>query len=204
MNKFTICLLLTIAPLLSQTLTQPSAVLVPGTNPPHRPIREGQRALWLVKSTVGLQSLAGGVLSAGWGTAFNKPAEYRATWSGFGKRYGMRLTGVATSNAAEAALGSLWDEDPRYVRAPNQRFSQRVKRPIMMTFIAYSSQGTLRPAYARYMGISGSSFASNAWRVESDSSAKDAFVRIGLGFLGRMASNAFAEFWPDVRSRFRK
>jgi hypothetical protein len=140
-----------------------------------------------VKSTVGLQSLVGGIMSAGWGTAFNKPAEYRSTWDGFGKRYGMRLTGVATSNAIEAALGHLWDEDPRYVRAPNDRIGLRVTRPIKMAFVAHSSEGTLQPAYARYAAITTSSYASNAWRVDSDRSGKDALVRMALGFVGRMA-----------------
>ena len=179
----------------------PDNALVPGIDPPHRPILLTERATWFVKSTVGLQSLAGGIISAGWGTAFNKPAEYRSTWAGFGKRYGMRLTGVATSNAVEATLGALWDEDPRYVRAPTDRVAVRIKRPIKMAFVAHSSQGTLRPAYARYAGITTSSFASNAWRAESDRSGKDALVRVALGFVGRMAGNAFVEFWPDVRQR---
>jgi len=31
-----------------------------------------------------------------------------------------------------------------------------------------------------------------------------AAIRVGLGFLGRMASNAFLEFWPDVKDRISK
>jgi len=53
---------------------------------------------WFVDSTVGPKSLGAGVISAAWGTAFNNPEEYGPHWGGFAKRYGMRLTGISTSN----------------------------------------------------------------------------------------------------------
>jgi hypothetical protein len=71
-----------------------------------------ERLAWFMNSTVGQKSLAAGIVSAAWGTALNKPKEYGPHWEGFGKRYGMRLTGVATGNAIEAELGGLWGEDP--------------------------------------------------------------------------------------------
>jgi len=36
-------------------------------------------------------------------------------------------------------------------------------------------------------------------RAPSDAALSRTGLRIGLGFLGRMASNAFEEFWPEVR-----
>jgi len=76
----------------------------------------------VIKSTVGPVSLAAGLFSAGFGTAMNRPREYDPHWEGFGKRYGMRLTGIATGNAMEATIGPLWGEDPRYFRATGQSF----------------------------------------------------------------------------------
>jgi hypothetical protein len=144
-------------------------------------------------------------MSGAYRTALNEPPEYRGTWKGFGKRYGMRLTGVATSNAMEAGLGAMWDEDPRYFRAVGQPFGSRIKHVIKLTFFAYSSDGSLRPAYARQVGNFGSSYLSNTWRTHSEASGQDAFVRGILGIAGRMGANAFAEFWPDVKQLlFRK
>jgi hypothetical protein len=73
-----------------------------------------------------------------------------------------------------------------------------------MTFVAPNSDGRIRPAYARYAAIGGSNFISNAWRPDSEANAGHAAIRVGLGFLGRMTSNAFYEFWPDVKKRFSK
>lgn len=59
----------------------------------------------------------------------------------------------------------------------------------------------MRPLYARYAAYAGSGFLSNEWRVPSESSAHDAWLHTGEGFLGRMAGNALAEFWPDGERR---
>src|ERR1700738_658475 len=89
-----------------------SGVWAAGQTTPNvpEPINGQQRLKWFALSTVGPQSLAGGAISAGWGTLFNAPREYGTHWDGFGKRFGMRLTGLSVSNAAEAGLGSIWGE----------------------------------------------------------------------------------------------
>ena len=169
-----------------------------------RPITGKQRLEWVTMSTVGPQSLAGGVISAGWGTLHNSPREYGAHWEGFGDRYGMRLTGIATSNAMEAGLGSLWGEDPRYVRDAEGSLGSRLGHVVRMTFMARNRDGQLMPAYGRLVAVPASNFLSNTWRADSEATASRATVRIGLGFLGRMAGNAFQEFWPDVRQKLFK
>ena len=171
------------------------------SNQNYQPVTAKQRTEWFVLQTAGPESIAGGAISAGWGTLFNKPSEYGAHWDGFGKRYGMRLTGVSVSNAMEAGLGAVWGEDPRYQRSSSESFGARVGHIVKMTFIARNRSGGSMPAYARYAAISGNNFLSNAWRADSQASVGDACLRIALGFVGRMSSNAFREFWPDVRQR---
>lgn len=165
----------------------------------YQPITGRQRVRWVVKSTVGRESLAAGFFTAGFGTARNSPREYGPHWDGFGKRYGMRLTGISTGNAMEAGFGSLWGEDPRYFRATGQAFKGRIRNIVVMTFAARRADGSVAPAYARFMGNAGNNFLSNSWRTDSESSVGDACVRTLLGVAGRMGSNAFAEFWPDAR-----
>lgn len=169
-----------------------------------RPLDRDARLRWFVSSTVGPKSLGAGVISAAWGTGFNNPEEYGPHWDGFAKRYGMRLTGVAASNAIEVGLGAAWGEDPRYPAAGSGNLWSRIRHAAKYTVIAKRSDGSSMPAYARYAGITGSNFMSNGWRVESESTTGAALQRTGLGFAGRFASNLFDEFWPDVTSRLRR
>jgi hypothetical protein len=181
----------------AQRLNQPANAFANGSAS-YQPITGRQRLNWAFKSTVGPESLTAGLFSAGFGTAINRPREYGPHWEGYGKRYGMRFTGIATGNLMEASVGSLWGEDPRYFRATDQSVKGRIKNVIVMTFVARRADGELAPAYARYIGTSGNNFISNAWRADSESGVSDACVRTALGFAGRMGSNAFAEFWPTV------
>jgi hypothetical protein len=70
-----------------------------------------------------------------------------------------------------------------------------------MTFLAQNRAGGLMPAYARFIAIPSSSALADTWRPESERSIGNVGLRVGLGVLGRMGTNAFMEFWPDVRRR---
>jgi hypothetical protein len=165
----------------------------------YRPISGSERLQWFAVSTAGPSSLLlTGPLSAGWGTMLNRPKEYQTHWNGFGKRYGMRLTGISTGNAMEAALGSIWGEDPRYFRSPQRGFGTRVRYVLWSSFMAPHRDGSWHPAYARYIGNVGNNVLSNTWRAHSESNASATALRCLFGIIGEMSGNAFNEFWPDV------
>jgi hypothetical protein len=173
----------------------------PSQSGAYQPISGKERVGWVVLGTVGPRNLAGGVFTSAYSTALNNPREYGPGWEGFGKRYGIRLTGVGTSNLMEAGMGALWGEDPRYFRAPGESFGKRVKNIIRLTFVTRRRDGNYRPAYARFIAIPGNNFLSNTWRADSEARTQDALVRTIEGFLGQMAANAFGEFWPDLKGR---
>jgi len=100
----------------------------------------------------------------------------------------------------EAGLGALWGEDPRYFRVPEKPFSGRLRNVIKQTFMARRGAGQFSPAFARYVAFSGNNFLSNAWRADSEADTQHALSRTGWAFAGRMASNAYEEFWPDVKA----
>ena len=182
---------------LAPTLMLSQELLAPISN--YKPPTGADRLKWFTVSTVGPTSLLlSGPLSAAWGTAFNSPPEYGPHWEGFGKRYGMRLTGVSVGNAMNAGLGAIWGEDPRYFRSGQGPFGRRVKYVVKATFYAPYKDGKWHPAYARHIGNVGNNFLSNTWRVPSESSAGDAALRCVYGVGATAAGNAFSEFWPDV------
>jgi hypothetical protein len=164
------------------------------------PITGIGRLDWTVKSTIGPASLWTGVLSAGWGTAFDHPRSYGESFEGFWKRYGLRLTGVSVSNATEASLGLIWREDPRYHRDPDEEsFGRRFTRTVKMTFMS-NRDGELIPAYARFIAIAGTNVLSDTWRPNDDRGPVNTIDRIGMGFGGRLLGNMWEEFWPDMKT----
>jgi hypothetical protein len=166
----------------------------------YHPITSRQRMRWFLTNTIGPPHLVGGLFTSVFGTAVDRPKEYGPGWAGFGDRYGMRLTGISTGNAIEASAGALWGEDPRYFRLPGESFKRRLSNAVQLTFVARRRDGHFAPAYARYMAISGNNFLSNTWRVDSEANAHDAVIRTVDGFAGRLASNLFEEFWPDIKN----
>ena len=73
-------------------------------------------------------------------------------------------------------------------------FGARVGHVIKMTFLARNRDGKTMPAYARYIAFPASSFLANEWMPDSQSKTSDAALRVGLGFLSRMAENGYLEF----------
>lgn len=200
MRFYILCATLAMASTLPAQVASSSQLATPVYTAP----TANDRLKWFAYNTAGPPSLAGGVVSAAWGTLFNSPKEYGPHWEGFGKRYGMRLTGVSTGNAIEAGLGAVWGEDPRYLRATGQPFKARIAYVFKMSVMTHNRDGGIMPAYARYTAIAGNNFLSNTWRAPSEATAGRAALRTGLGFLSRIAGNAFFEFWPDAKSRLFK
>jgi hypothetical protein len=168
---------------------------------PYRPITSQESLRWFINSTVGLPHRAGGVFVSAFGTALDRPKEYGPHWEGFGDRYGMRIACSATGNAMEVGAGLLLREDPRYFRVPDRPFRSRTENVLQLTFAARGYDGSFGPAYARYAASFGNNFLSNTWRVHSEANAQHALLRTAGDFAGRMAANAWEEFWPDVKKR---
>jgi hypothetical protein len=188
-------MLLLLSPLGLSAQSSPSAPDSPG----YTAMSGKQRLEWFGRSVVGPQSLTAGLFTAALGTAANTPKEYGPHWEGFGKRYGIRLSGISTSNAMEAGLGAFWGEDPKYYPTKGMTIKQRIGNVMKTTFTAPRPDGHYAPAYARFIAIPGTNFLSNTWRADSEADAEHAALRTLYGFLGHMGGNAFQEFWPDVQ-----
>lgn len=163
------------------------------------PITAAGRLKWAALQTVGPAPLAADVAIAGVLTLYETPREYDTHWEGFAKRIGMPMTIVAVSNTMEAGLGAAWGEDPRYFRDPGRPFLNRLGHVVKFTFLATNSRGQTTPAIARYVAFAGSNYLANQWMPPSQANSPEAAIRIGLSFASRMTSNAFVEFWPDMK-----
>jgi hypothetical protein len=183
--------------------TDPPPPTTPSTststlNDPPDPITGAERVSWAVKYTIGPATLLTGVMSATYGTVLNRPKVYGESFDGFARRYVVDLAGVATSNVMEAGLGMIWGEDPRYHRSEGT-VRERFHRTLKMTFLSENRDGSMMPAYARYIAIAGSNVLSDTWRPPGDRGRVSTIDRIGEGFGGRLLENMWEEFWPDVK-----
>lgn len=161
---------------------------------PLPPIDSSMRVHYLLSENLGPLSIADTVAFAALDTLVNTPKEYQSHWDGFGMRIGLITANYALRSTMEVGLGSLWGEDPRYVRTEGERMGARVGRVIRMTFMARNRNGKTLPAYSRFFAYPASSFIENAWEPHSQNTNGNAALRVGLGFLSRMGENAYLEF----------
>lgn len=156
---------------------------------------------WWAGSTLGPTSWFTGAFSSGWSTIFNSPKEWGRSGEGFGRRLGTRTANVAISNTLDASLGAVWGEDPRYPRKGEGSIGSRIGRVLTMTVMARYRDGRTRPAFAREIGNIGGNVAQNFWMPPSANGLGRISFNVGVGVSARAGSNAFKEFWPDVRKR---
>jgi len=161
------------------------------------------RFRWVVLTTIGPKNLAAGVFVAGVNTWRDQPEGYSTHWDGFAHRYVNRLAAGGTSHVFEAGFGSLWGEDPRYFRAAGQPLRTRLGHVVKMAFVTHNRNGDPQLAYARYLAIPAGILVSNTWQPDSPTTTGRVSVQIGLAFMSRIVGNAFTEFTPDLRQRFK-
>ena len=166
------------------------------------PITGADRVAWVVAGTVGPRSLGVGVIASAWQTGWNVPEEWHRSWRGFGKRYAAREADVTLSNSIEAGVGSLWGEEPRYVRAPAGSSKSRAAYALRSVVLAPRRDGHLAPAWGRYAANVANNLIENAWLPPSITTPGQTTLRCASGFAGRLAGNLFDEFWPDIKRRF--
>ena len=91
-------------------------------------------------------------------------------------------------------MGAIWGEDPRYLRdGSTVPFKSRLGHVALWTVEAPNRNGELRPAYARFIGISSSSFIFK-FALAQHGGCTDVNTR---SFAGRIG---FGPAWPDGRA----
>lgn len=164
----------------------------------YQPTTSSDRVSWLMQSTASPGSLSVQVLPSMWDTRRDSPAQWEGNWKGFTRRYADAQAVSAISNGVEVGLGALWGEDPRYTRAARQGLWARVGHAAKTAVLAPRRDGHLAPAWGRYAGSVTSAVIENAWLPRKTGET----ARRSLdGMIGRVISNFWQEFWPDLRKR---
>ena len=163
------------------------------------------RIEWAIRRTFGWRGLAKGALQSGIKTWQNTPEEWGPGWEGFGKRLATRQADVLISSTVEASLGALWGEDPRYWRSGKDGTGSRIWYAVSSSFLTYRPDGTRKFAWARLIGNVRRVAEDRRWYPEADRDwYKWTLTPLGTGFIGKMFSNLFREFSPDLKRKFLK
>ncbi len=165
------------------------------------PLSAEQRGLWFAHQSFGAESWAAGLFSTSLRQIRNRPVEWNRTVDGFGRRFATRMASNAIGNMSEAALGSLWGEDPRYPRIGHGPFKPRFMHVLKMTVVAQHKNGGYMPAYARYASSFVSFQATNLWRPPSENTQIDGLRRVANGAMFRIFTNFMDEFGGDIKRK---
>jgi hypothetical protein len=165
------------------------------------PLSAEQRGLWFAHQSFGVESWAAALFSTSLRQVRNSPEEWGQGWDGFGRRLGTRMASNAIGNLSEAALGSLWGEDPRYPKIGVGPVGMRLKHVLKMAVLAQNQDGQYMPAYARYAGTLIAGQATNLWRPPSENSQADALRRVATRAAFRVFTNFVDEFGGDMKRK---
>jgi hypothetical protein len=179
--------------------------LLPSYAQVYSPMTGSERAKYYVQDTFRLRSfLLSGPAVAGMRTWQDRPEEWDRTWGGFGKRYAARVAVNTISNSTEIGLGAIWKEDPRYFPKATGKLSSRIGEAARQAVLSRYANGNYYFGAAKAAGIVAGSFTQKLYMPDSVISNRDCTIRIGGYYAGRLVSNLFVEFRPQIRRIFRR
>jgi hypothetical protein len=187
--------------LASAQSAQPAVESAVTLDPLPRPITLQQRREWVAEGILAPKSLGTGVMIGTWQTAIGWPKEWQGS-SGFTKRMLTSQADNGISKGIEASLGMLWGEDPRSTPSGRHSIGSRLGYAMKTVVLAQRPDGHLAPAWGRFAAIVGSNVVQNTWLPPSVTTPKGTSARVATGLLGRLATNLWEEFGPDLRRRF--
>jgi hypothetical protein len=127
-------------------------------------------------------------------------------WGSDAPAYGIRVASLFGRSFIRATIGSgiraLDHEDPRYFYSHKKSNVDRIKYALAHTFEVHNDNGSMMPAYSRFLGDFGMPFLAQTWRpggVNVPDALRSSGISIGMG----MAMTVVQEFWPDMKHALR-
>ena len=123
-------------------------------------------------------------------------------WGSNAPAYGVRVASLFGRSFVRATIASgiraIDHEDPRYFYSHKTNPWARTRYAIVHTFEVRNDNGSMMPAYSRFLGDFGMPFLAQTWHPNGIN-APDALRSAGIGLGMGMAMNVAQEFWPDVK-----
>lgn len=123
-------------------------------------------------------------------------------WGSNAPSLGVRVASEFGRSFVRATISSgirgLDHEDPRYFYSHKQKNIDRIRYALVHTFEVHNDNGSMMPAYSRFIGDFGMPFLAQTWKpggINAPDALRSGCIGIGMG----MAMTVAQEFWPDVK-----
>ena len=180
----------------AHTLLNPDAQT--GQEPPYKSITLKQKYIYSIEQMFSGPRMIGILAHASMDQAEVIPR----AWGSNAPAYGVRVASLFGRSFVRATIASgirgIDHEDPRYFYSHKTNPWDRTKYAIVHTFDVYNDNGSMMPAYSRFLGDFGMPFLAQTWHPKGNN-APDALRSAGIGIGIGMAMNVAQEFWPDVK-----
>jgi hypothetical protein len=157
-----------------------------------------------LKQTAGPMALVGSAAYAAILQEADTPTEWGQGGSGYGKRFGSTVACSGIHSALAFGLDSSLHEDPRYFRAGTGGILQRTGHAVRGTVLTRTDKNGETLSLWRFGSAYGAAYLSNQWYPGRLNTVKLGFAEGSLQMGFDLVSNIAAEFWPDLRRKFRR
>jgi hypothetical protein len=171
---------------------------------PAQPIRNQRRIVDSVKRLFSVQAVTSTLPAALVEQLHDWPDEWGRHRLGFEKRvgslYGQFVIGVAIEDSVKA----IDHEDTRFIRLGSGNFFRRTAHVITGTVLAHKPDGGRMVAWSLPANAYGSWAIATLWSPREYRTAASIAEWGTAGMGGTAGLNFFREFWPDLKSAFRR
>jgi hypothetical protein len=173
-------------------------VVDPGENAP--PLSTKDKMVFWLHEEISPLSLVPAVFSAGYDQVTNGDPKYGSDSAAFGERFGAAaLRDASMRFFSDSLLPTLTHTDPRYFRMGSGGFKKRAGYVVKRLIFVQNDSGHQVLNYDDILGrLAGASLTPTYYPGPS-TNAGVVFETWGIALGGSVGSNAFYEFWPDVR-----
>jgi hypothetical protein len=182
----------------SKTLLNPDALTDQVAPPPYTPITLKQKYIYSIEQMFSGPRLAA-ILAH---TAIDQAEVSPHAWGSNAPAFGVRAVSLFGRGFIRATIASgirgLDHEDPRYFYSHKKSNWDRTKYAVAHTFEVRNDNGSMMPAYSRFIGDLGMPFLAQTWRP-SGVNAPDALRSAGIGLGIGIGMTVAQEFWPDLK-----
>lgn len=191
-----------VAPAAAQPGAAPEAAPAPVT--PAQPYHNPRRFAESVKHLFSLAAVTSTLPAAALEQIHDWPDEWGRRSSGFAKRAGSLYGQFVIGVAIEDSIKAIDHEDTHFSRLGQGNFFRRTAHVITCTVLAHKPDGSRMVAWSMPANAYGSWAIATLWSPREFRNGAS-ILEWGTAGMGATAGlNFFREFWPDLKSLFRR